>query len=106
MKKILKSILISVIWICGFRFIFVLDISKMMSSFMLRPSWDFLQTLKARREGQDMALVHKFLTDDSGTELFRSLASQERTRTRQAAGEHGLAVQFARMDPRTLFVLC
>jgi len=59
-----------------------------------------LQTLKARREGQDMALVHKFLMDDSGTELFRRLASQERARTRQAAGGHGLAVQFARTDPR------
>jgi hypothetical protein len=32
-----------------------------------------------------MALVHKFLMDDSGTELFRRLASQERARTRQAA---------------------
>jgi len=38
--------------------------------------------------------------DDSGTELFRRLASQERARTRQAAGGHGLAVQFARTDPR------
>jgi hypothetical protein len=37
--------------------------------------------------------------DDSGTELFRRLASQERARTRQAAGGYGLAVQFARTDP-------
>jgi hypothetical protein len=47
-----------------------------------------------------MALVHKFLTDDRGTELFRRQASQERARTRQATGGHGLAVQFARTDPR------
>jgi hypothetical protein len=46
-----------------------------------------------------MALVHKFLADDSGTEIFRRLASQERVRTRQAAGGHGLAVQFASTDP-------
>ncbi len=47
-----------------------------------------------------MALVTKFQMDDSGNELFRRLASQEITRTRQAAGGHGLAVQFARTDPR------
>jgi hypothetical protein len=47
-----------------------------------------------------MALVHKFLMDDSGTELFRRLASQERVRMRHAARGHGLAVQFARTDPR------
>jgi hypothetical protein len=38
-----------------------------------------------------MVLVHKFLTDDSGTELFRRLASQERARTRHVAKGHGLA---------------
>ncbi len=59
-----------------------------------------LQTLEARREGKDMALVHKFLMNDSGTELFRRLASQERARTRQVEGGYGLAVQFARTDPR------
>ncbi len=37
--------------------------------------------------------------DDSGTEMFRRLILQERTRTRQATGGHGLAVQFARTDP-------
>jgi hypothetical protein len=36
----------------------------------------------------------------SGTELFRRVALQGRARTRQAAGGHGLAVQFARTGPR------
>ncbi len=47
-----------------------------------------------------MALVHKFLTEQTGTELFRLTAAQDRARTGQAAGEHGLSVQFARTDPR------
>jgi hypothetical protein len=47
-----------------------------------------------------MALVYNFLMNDNGTELFRKLASQERARTRQAAGKHELAVQFAVMIPR------
>jgi hypothetical protein len=38
-------------------------------------------------------------TDDSRTEMFRRLALQERARTRERAGGHGLAVQFARTDP-------
>jgi hypothetical protein len=59
-----------------------------------------LETLEERRGGQDMALVHKFLTEQTGTELFRLTAAQDRARTRQAAGEHGLSVQFARTDPR------
>jgi hypothetical protein len=59
-----------------------------------------LETLEERRGGQDMALVHKFLTEQTGTELFRLTAAQNRARTRQAAGEHGLSVQFARTDPR------
>jgi ribonuclease P/MRP protein subunit RPP40 len=59
-----------------------------------------LETLEERRGGQDMALVQKFLTEQTGTELFRLTAAQDRVRTRQAAGEHGLSVQFARTDPR------
>jgi ribonuclease P/MRP protein subunit RPP40 len=59
-----------------------------------------LKTLEERRGGQDMALVHKFLTEQTGTELFRLTAAQDRARTRQAAGEHGLSVQFARTDSR------
>ena len=47
-----------------------------------------------------MALVHKFLTEQTGTDLFRLTAAQNRARTRQAAGEHGLSVQYARTDPR------
>jgi hypothetical protein len=53
------------------------------------------ETLEERRGGQDMALVDKFLR-----ELFRLTAAQDRARTRQAAGEHGLSVQYARTDPR------
>jgi hypothetical protein len=60
--------------------------------------WICLNT--ERRGGQDMALVHKFLTEQTGTDLFRLTAAQNRARTRQAAGEHGLSVQFARTDPR------
>lgn len=59
-----------------------------------------LKTLEERRGGQDMALVHKFLTERTGTDLFRLTAAQGRARTRQAAGEHGLAVQFSRTDAR------
>jgi hypothetical protein len=32
--------------------------------------------------------------------MFRLTAAQDRARTRKAAGEHGLSVQFARTDPR------
>ncbi len=59
-----------------------------------------LETREERRGGQDMALVHKFLTEQTGTDLFRLTVAQDRARTRQAAGEHGLSVQFARTDPR------
>jgi hypothetical protein len=47
-----------------------------------------------------MALVHKFLTEQTGTDLFRLTSAQNRARTRQAAGEHGLSVQYAWTDPR------
>jgi hypothetical protein len=40
------------------------------------------------------------LTEQTGTDLIRLTAAQDRARTRQAAGEHGLSVQFARTDPR------
>jgi hypothetical protein len=59
-----------------------------------------LETLEERRDRLDMALVHKLLTENTGTGLFQRTASQQRARTRQAAGEHGLSVQFARTDPR------
>jgi hypothetical protein len=32
--------------------------------------------------------------------MFRHLAAQDRIRTRQAAGDHGLGIQYARTDPR------
>ncbi len=47
-----------------------------------------------------MALVHRFLTEDTGTELFQRMTTEQRLRTRQAAGKHGLSVQYARSDPR------
>jgi hypothetical protein len=58
-----------------------------------------LQTLEDRRERQNMALVHKFLTEKSGTDMFRQMAANG-AGTRQAAGGHGLSVQYARTDPR------
>jgi ribonuclease P/MRP protein subunit RPP40 len=59
-----------------------------------------LQTLEDRRERQDMALVHKFLTEKKGNDMFRQMAANGRAGTRQAAGGHGLSVQYARTDPR------
>jgi ribonuclease P/MRP protein subunit RPP40 len=59
-----------------------------------------METLEKRREKQDMSLVYKFMTEKSGTDMFRHLAAQDRIRTRQAAGEHGLGIQYARTDPR------
>jgi hypothetical protein len=59
-----------------------------------------LQTLEDRRDRQDMTLVHKFLTEKSGTDMFRQMAATGRAGTRQAAGGHGLSVQYARTDPR------
>ncbi len=59
-----------------------------------------LKTLEERRTAQDMALVHKFLTERGEPGLFKRTSDQQRSRTRQAAGEHGLCVQYARTDPR------
>jgi hypothetical protein len=59
-----------------------------------------LESLEARRSRQDMAMVHKFLTEMTGTDLFKRTAAQTRIGTRQAAGGFRLAVQFARTDPR------
>ena len=59
-----------------------------------------LNTLLERRDAQDMSLVHKFLTEKSGSDMFRQIAVNGRDGTRQAAGGHGLSVQYARTDPR------
>jgi hypothetical protein len=59
-----------------------------------------LNTLLERRDAQDMSLVHKFLTEKSGSDMFRQIAANGRAGTRQAAGGHGLSVQYARTDPR------
>jgi hypothetical protein len=50
-----------------------------------------------KRADQDLALVHKFVTKKDGQTLFNQ---QSGARTRQAAGGHGLTVQYARTDPR------
>jgi ribonuclease P/MRP protein subunit RPP40 len=61
-----------------------------------------LNTLLERGDAQDMSLVpvHKFLTEKSGSDMFRQIAANGRAGTRQAAGGHGLSVQYARTDPR------
>jgi hypothetical protein len=56
-----------------------------------------LEMLEKRREDQDLALVYKFVTKKEGQPLFNR---QSGARTRQAAGGHGLTVQYARTDPR------
>ncbi len=58
-----------------------------------------LETLEARRKNQDMVLVHKYMAQQSESELFVK-TGHERAQTRQTAGGHGLAIQFARKDPR------
>ncbi len=59
-----------------------------------------LQPLVERSDRQDIALVHKFLTEKSGTDMFRQIAANGRVGTRQAAGGHRLSVQYARTIPR------
>jgi hypothetical protein len=59
-----------------------------------------LKSLEERRKDQDMNLVYKFLTERTGTDMFRRTVTDQRATTRQAAGEHGLGVQYARTDPR------
>jgi hypothetical protein len=58
-----------------------------------------LKTLEERRTAQDRALVHKFLTEKGESGLFQRMSCQQMYRTRQAAGEHGLCVQYAKKDP-------
>jgi len=59
-----------------------------------------LETLEERRNFQDMAFVHKFLTERGQTKLFVRATDRARAITRQAAYENSLTVQFARTDPR------
>ncbi len=40
-----------------------------------------LETLEEHRDRLDMALVHKLLTENTGTGLFQRMASQQRVRT-------------------------
>jgi hypothetical protein len=44
-----------------------------------------------------MTLVHKFLTEKSGSEMFRQIAASGRAGTTQAAGGHGLSAQYAEL---------
>jgi hypothetical protein len=55
-----------------------------------------LKTLEERRKSQDMALVHKFLTEKRESGLFQRMSGQQMYRTRQAAGEHGPCLQYAK----------
>jgi hypothetical protein len=59
-----------------------------------------LETLEERRKEQDLVLVHKYLTEHKEGDMFKRTATVGRVRTRQAAGEHGLMVQYARTDVR------
>ncbi len=61
-----------------------------------------LETLEKRRSDQNLALVYKFMTNNDGQALF---SRQDGARTRQAAGGHGLTVQYARTDANT-HLLC
>ena len=59
-----------------------------------------MSTLESRRHDQDMNLVYKLLSGDSGSEMFTLVGTEERTRTRQTAGTLNLVGQFARTDQR------
>ena len=60
-----------------------------------------LETLEERRQGQDMALVHKMMNNGQGAGMFEFARNDENgVRTRRAAATHGLVVQYARTDIR------
>ena len=65
-----------------------------------------LQTLEDRRDRQDMALVHKFLTEKSGTDMFRQMAATGRAGTRQAAGGHGQVSSTPGQIPESIPLQC
>ncbi len=58
-----------------------------------------LETLKSRRDRQDMALAHKYVMSE-GQGLFTLASTNRGARTRRAAGERCLVKQFARTDTR------
>jgi ribonuclease P/MRP protein subunit RPP40 len=58
-----------------------------------------LETLKSRRDRQDMALAHKYMMSE-GQGLFTLASTNRGARTRRAAGERCLVKQFARTDTR------
>jgi hypothetical protein len=61
-----------------------------------------LETLKIRRERQDMALTHKYVMNEEQG-LFTLASNNRGARTRRAAGEKCLVKQFARTDTRKNF---
>jgi hypothetical protein len=58
------------------------------------------ETEREREIGHGTTVVDKLMSEKSGSDMFRHLATQDRIRARQAAGEHGLGIQYARTDPR------
>lgn len=58
-----------------------------------------LESLEKRREYQDMALVHKILSEDQQN-FFTLAGENSRIQTRQAAGAKNIRGQFARTDMR------
>jgi hypothetical protein len=60
-----------------------------------------LETLKGRRDRQDMALAHKYVISERRG-LFTLASTNRGARTRSAAGERCLVKQFARTDTRKI----
>jgi len=59
-----------------------------------------LDTLEARREEQDMALVYNLLNGKDASDLFERDDENVRPRTRQGGGALGLVAQHAKTDQR------
>jgi ribonucleases P/MRP protein subunit RPP40 len=59
-----------------------------------------LETLKKRRQNQDMGLFYKLLNGEEESNLFTLADRPGAVRTRQAAGTKSLVAKFARTDQR------
>jgi hypothetical protein len=64
---------------------------------------DSVETLKDRRERQDMALVHKYVYK-GGQELFPQPRDNGGARTRRAEGVESLTAQYTHTDARKYFI--
>jgi hypothetical protein len=53
-----------------------------------------------RSDGHHLQRTTNFLTEKSSMDMFRDIEENGRAGTRQAAGGHGLSVQYARTDTR------